>query len=204
MKTIGRIVVAGLLAFTAMDASAGVTQGNEPNATTAQDSTDGCSCWVKGMPVYSFKLLLAGLNISDTPVGYTPSLGPGVYTTVTYNQREANQPAVFNTFNAGQKWTLNWLSWIQDDPTSPGTQVLRYVAGGGGWDYSGYNPATEAFAPEPDNGAVLVMTSGTPSPMSCVSPMVARTFFLPPMGRLVFLARFYSPRSSMRRAMRLR
>jgi RHS repeat-associated protein len=163
MNTLGKLLLTGLLAFTAMDALAGVTQGNDPKANTPQDSSDGCGCKTsKGMPVYSFKSLLAGLNINDTPIGYTPPLGPEVYTTVTYNQREANQPAVFDTFNVGQKWTLNWLSWIQDDPASPGNQVLRYVAGGGGWDYSGYNAATGAFAPEPDNGAVLVLTSRSP------------------------------------------
>lgn len=163
MNTLGKLLLVGLFAFVALDASAGVTQANEPKANTPQDSSDGCGCGTsKGMPVYSFKSLLAGLNIRDTPIGYTPPLGPEVYTTVTYNQREANQPAVFDASNVGQKWTLNWLAWIQDNPASPGNQVLRYVAGGGGWDYSGYNSATGAFAPERDNGAVLVMTSRSP------------------------------------------
>lgn len=163
MTTLGKLLLAAFLTVTAMHAWAGVTQANDPHANTPHDSGDGCGCGTsKGMPVYSFKSLLAGLNIRDTPIGYTPPLGPKVYTTITYNEREADQPAVFNAFNVGQKWTLNWLSWIQDDPASPGNQVLRYVAGGGGWDYSGYNAATGAFAPEPDNGAVLVMTSRSP------------------------------------------
>ncbi|MDA8383507.1 MAG: RHS repeat protein [Betaproteobacteria bacterium] len=114
------------------------------------------------MPVYSFKSLLASLNIRDTPVGYTPPVGPMVDTTITYNQREADQPTSFDSFNIGQKWTLNWLTWIQDDPASPGSSVMRYVAGGGGWTYGGYNAATGAFAPERNNGAVLVMTSRNP------------------------------------------
>lgn len=163
MKTLGKLLLAVFLTFTAMSTWAGVTQANDPNANTPHDSSDGCGCGSsKGMPVYSFKSLLAGLNIRDTPIGYTPPVGPKVDTTITYNERETLQPSVFDAFNVGQKWTLNWISWIQDSPASPGSDVMRYVAGGGGWTYSGYNPATGAFAPEPDNGAVLVMTSANP------------------------------------------
>jgi YD repeat-containing protein len=114
------------------------------------------------MPVYSFKSLLASLNIQDTPVGYTPPVGPAVKTTITYNQREANQPTTFDYFNVGHKWTLNWLTYIQDDPAAAGSRVLRYVAGGGGETYSGYNASTHTFAPEEDNGAQLQITSSNP------------------------------------------
>lgn len=163
MKTLGKLLLAVLLTFATMFAWAGSTQANDPHANAPHDSSDGCGCGTsRGMPVYSFKSLLAGLNIRDTPIGYTPPAGPAVNTTVTYNEREADQPAMFDSFNVGQKWTLNWISWIQDDPSAPGNQVLRYVAGGGGWTYSGYNAATGAFSPEPDNGAVLVMTSRSP------------------------------------------
>jgi len=163
MKMLGKFFLTILLATTTMQAWAGVTQKNDQNGNTKHDSSDGCGCGSsKGMPVYSFKSLLAGLNIRDTPLGYTPPLGPAVATTVTYNEREADQPVVFNSFNVGQKWTLNWISWIQDDPNAPGSQVLRFAAGGGGWPYSGYNAAAGTFSPEPDNGAVLVMTSSNP------------------------------------------
>ena len=163
MKMLGKLLLLGLLTVTATHARAGVTQGNDPQANTPHDSSDGCACGSsKGMPVYSFKSLLAGLNIRDTPIGYSPPVGPTVDTTITYNERETLQPGVFDTFNVGQKWTLNWIGWIQDNPASPGNQVLRYVAGGGGWAYSGYNAATGTFSPEPDNGAVLVRTSANP------------------------------------------
>ena len=163
MKTLGKLLLTMFLAATAMQAWAGVTQANDPNANGSCDSSDSNSCSSShGMPVYSFKSLLAGLSIRDTPIGYTPPVGPPVETTITYNEREADQPVVFNNFNVGQKWTLNWISWIQDDPNAPGSQVLRFAAGGGGWPYSGYNAATGEFAPEPDNGAVLVRTSSNP------------------------------------------
>ena len=163
MKMLGKLLLSGLLTVTATHVWAGVTQANDPQANTPHDSSDGCACGSsKGMPVYSFKSLLASLNIRDTPIGYAPPVGPKVETTITYNERETLQPAVFDAFNVGQKWTLNWISWIQDNPASPGNQVQRYVAGGGGWSYAGYNAVTGAFSPEPDNGAVLVMTSANP------------------------------------------
>jgi RHS repeat-associated protein len=82
--------------------------------------------------------------------------------TLTYNQREATQPANFSFFNISPKWTLNWLTYIQDDPTFPGSTVTRYVAGGGSVDYTGYNSSTGAFAPEARDAAVLVRLAGSP------------------------------------------
>jgi YD repeat-containing protein len=82
--------------------------------------------------------------------------------TLTYNQREASQPATFGWFNVSQKWTLNWLSYIQNDPGAPGANVMRYVAGGGSINYSGYNTGTGAFTPETRDASVLVETSPSP------------------------------------------
>lgn len=115
-----------------------------------------------GMPIYEFKSLLASLSIHDTPISYTPPVGPKMDTTIYYNQRDTDQPATFDSFNLGQQWTMSWLSYIQDDPATPGSQVLRYVGGGGAEIYSGYDPSTGAFTPELDNGAELVMTSANP------------------------------------------
>ncbi len=99
MKVLGKLLLVLLLVSPAMHARAGITQANDPQANTPHDSSDGCACGSsKGMPVYSFKSLLAGLNIRDTPIGYIPPVGPAVETTITYNQRETGQPAVFDTF----------------------------------------------------------------------------------------------------------
>lgn len=140
-----------------MTAPASPTAGGAPTAGNTASAPGQ-----KGMPVYSFMSLLASLNIQDTPIGYTPPVGPKVETTLTYNEREADQPATFDAYNLGHKWTLNWLTYIQDDPSTPGARVLRYVAGGGGEVYTGYNASTGTFAPEEDNGARLVMTSSNP------------------------------------------
>ncbi len=84
-----------------------------------------------GMPTYNVHAMLVSLNVVDTPVGYRPPKGPAVNFTLTYNQRDAYQPANFAYFNFGPKWTSNWLSYVQDNPVSPGSSVMRYVAGGG-------------------------------------------------------------------------
>lgn len=163
MKHAVKMILVAALSLFAIQAWAGPTGGNDSNGNSPGDSSDGCGCGSsKGMPVYSFKSMLAGLSIRDTPVGYTPPVGPKVETTITYNEREADQPATFDSYNVGQKWTLNWLSYIQDNPATPGSQVLRYVAGGGGEPYSGYNASTGAFKAEENNAAVLVRTSGSP------------------------------------------
>jgi hypothetical protein len=71
-------------------------------------------------------LLYISLGLRDTPVGYTPPVGPAVNFEVTYNQREAAQPANFTYSNFGAKWTFNWLAYIQDNPTNPNADV-QYV-----------------------------------------------------------------------------
>ena len=160
----------------------GYTATNMPTATTPQDDStsddnpqtdmsngdnngndsttgDNGNC---GMCGYSITEMLVSVKLTDTPVGYRPAIGPSMLTTLTYNQREASQPATFGWFNVSPKWTINWLSFVQDDPTSPGNNVTRYVGGGGSIAYSGYNSSTGAFTPETRNATVLVKTSSTP------------------------------------------
>ena len=142
----------------------GYTGSNNPTRTTPCDNKNSntCSNGTKGMATYDVHSMLVSLNIEDTPVGYNPPKGPAINLTLTYNQREAMQPSNFNFFNLGQKWTLNWLSYVQDDPTQPGASVMRYVSGGGAYNYGGYNGGTGAFTPETQLGAVLVRTLGSP------------------------------------------
>ncbi|MEF3062805.1 discoidin domain-containing protein [Ralstonia solanacearum] len=114
-----------------------------------------------GMPTYNVHAMLVSLNVVDTPVGYRPPKGPAVNFTLTYNQRDAYQPANFAYFNFGPKWTSNWLSYVQDNPVSPGSSVMRYVAGGGAVVQNGYNTSTGTFAADPADASMLVQTSVT-------------------------------------------
>src|SRR5262249_54145223 len=88
--------------------------------------------------MYSIMEAAASGQLSDTPVGYTPPLGPSASVTITYNQREDSQPANFAFFNLSAKWTFNWLGYVTDDPTNPGANVTRYMPEGGAYYYSGY------------------------------------------------------------------
>src|SRR5262249_356925 len=97
-----------------------------------------------------------------TPVGYTPPIGPSAKVRISYNQREDTQPQNFSFFNVSQKWTLNWLSYVTDDPNNPGANVSRYLAGGGAFFYSGFNAGTSRFAGEFDDGSVLILISQSP------------------------------------------
>jgi len=129
----------------------GYTGSNDPSDTTPSDPP--CTCF--GMTRYSFTEMVVSLKLTDTPVGYVPPKGPPVPITISYQQREASQPANFGFFNVSAKWSLNWLSYVQDDPNNPGGNVDRVVGGGGYVAESGYNGASGTFAAEPDDASVL-------------------------------------------------
>jgi len=95
----------------------GYTGSSDNNATTPDNDKAKPPCSTP-MCQYNFHTLLVSLNIEDTPVGYAPPVGPSVRFTVTYNQREANQPANFTYANLGTKWTFNWLTYLEDDPST--------------------------------------------------------------------------------------
>ncbi len=151
-------------AETAQVIGMGYPSSSEPGATCPCDVQTGGSGGGGGtnpppMAMYTFTEMRVSLHITDTPVGYTPPKGPSVKVTLNYNQREADQPSNFNFFNVSQKWTLNWLAYIQDDPRSPGGSVSRYVAGGGDISYSGYSSSMGTFTPETRDASVLSRTT---------------------------------------------
>lgn len=112
--------------------------------------------------VYDIKMSAVSVSISDTPVGYRPAFGPSTKVRISYNQREDSQPANFSFFNVSQKWTLDWLSYVTDDPTNVGASVSRFLSGGGAFFYSGYNSASKSFTAQDVDGAVLSVTSTNP------------------------------------------
>src|SRR5207248_742886 len=109
---------------------------------------------------YSIHLMLASLHIEDTPISYNSPRGPAAEFKLSYNQREANQPATFSYANLGAKWTFNWLSYVTDDgPTLPSQTPTVYVRGGGAEVFSGFNSTTQSYAPDRQTLAALVRTS---------------------------------------------
>jgi len=137
----------------------------------------------------------------DTPVGYRPPIGPSARVRITYNQREDSQPANFTFFNVGQKWTLNWLSYVTDDPGNPGASVTRYLAGGGSISYSGYSSTTGRFTAQDTNGSILVRTSGSPIAYQRLLPDGGVEVYAQSDGsgsypRKVFLTRIIDPQGN--------
>jgi len=149
----------------------GYTASSDPNRTTTCDakiSQQPCNNIDQpngtggGMAYYDVHTMLVSLNITDTPIRYTPPLGDPIRFTFTYNQREASQPSNFTFGNLGPKWTHNWLTYIQDVPTNPSAVVNRMAAGGGAVDYANYNTATGEFQKHVSDNARLYRVSGNP------------------------------------------
>jgi RHS repeat-associated protein len=131
-----------------------------PNTTCNTNKSGGnngeCpSC--HGMARYSVHSMLVSLNIQDTPLSYSPPYGPAVNFTVTYNQKESQQPATFPYANLGPKWTFGWLSYVSDDPNVqlPLTGLYR---SGGGAEIFAYDAPSQSFLPDAESHAMLVKT----------------------------------------------
>jgi len=173
----------------------GVTGDSDPGATTAYDQMADPECDSRGMAIYNMHLLLVSLHIEDTPISFTPPRGPTINLTVTYNQREANQPANFNYSNFGSKWTFNWLSYLTDNGTNAPGDVQYYVDGGGTETFT-YNPATTNFNVQWRDQAVLTRLSLTNYQMTF--PDGSRRIFGQPNGsarnsRKIFLTQVIDP-----------
>src|SRR5204862_7712180 len=126
------------------------------------DSDPGppCGCG-RGMPVYSLLQMPASLRITDIPGIYRPPLGPELTLRFTYNQRDTLQPQVFSTGNIGSKWTLDWASWVVDNPTtSVDVDASVSLRGGGSESYS--LPTGGVFPAHFRSRAVLVKVSASP------------------------------------------
>jgi hypothetical protein len=106
----------------------GNTQNKDPKPFGPPDpQTDGCGSGGMGVPVPDpekgmaasrVHLMLVSLNLTDTPVGYAPPVGPAMMFTVRYNHRDSLQPGTFTYSNFGPKWTSDWISYITDNPQS--------------------------------------------------------------------------------------
>ena len=67
-------------------------------------------CGAHGMPQASIDLSEVGLLVQDTPLSYTPPVGPTMDFTLTYQSEAANQ-LPFTSF--GTNWSFNWLGYFQ-------------------------------------------------------------------------------------------
>jgi RHS repeat-associated protein len=89
------------------------------------------------MATYSFDRLRGSLRVTDTPLLYSPPVGPGISFTVTYNQGDVGQQALPFLSNVGSQFTYNFLSYISNLPNTG--NVTRFVPGGGLEYYPTFN-----------------------------------------------------------------
>lgn len=111
----------------------------------------------KGMATATAFKMLATLQIEDTPLEYSPPVGPNMNFTVTYNHLETNQPSspAFTTF--GPDWNFNWLSYLTVDASGNATVRVR---GGGSevFNYTQPNNITNPYGPNLLTQAILAIT----------------------------------------------
>jgi YD repeat-containing protein len=107
---------------------------------------------------YNIHASVVSLTLTDTPVGYTPQVGPPVLFQMFYAQRDAEQPANFAYSNFGPKWTSNWISYVTDNTASNGTASV-YGRGGGLETYT-FPSGSSVSNPGPFSQAQLTKTTG--------------------------------------------
>jgi RHS repeat-associated protein len=138
---------------------------NPPDPTETCPSTGGNGCAASGfcprMADYTFLSLHAALRIVDTPLTYRPPKGPSVDFTLTYNQKEVFQPAVFSYVNVGPKWTFDAISYVIDDPLATQPHTVKVYLRGGGMEIYPLLPVTGRSAPHFRTRAILERVNAT-------------------------------------------
>ncbi|MCA0314798.1 MAG: LysM peptidoglycan-binding domain-containing protein [Candidatus Melainabacteria bacterium] len=138
------------------------------NATsrTAKDcssfapKTGMCTCEEceknNGMPTADAYSMLTTLHIADTPLSYSPPIGPTIDFSFDYNHLQPDQPSTFTFTNLGQNWNFGWLSYLTVDS---GSNVASVRIMGGGTEV--YTPSAGVYSPDFLSQALLVnMGSG--------------------------------------------
>jgi RHS repeat-associated protein len=147
----------------------GATKSNDPSQTMDSSiTTNDCggsamslSGQMTPMAQYDIQAMVVGLTIFDTPVGYTPPVGPKVFYRVAYNQRESSQPAVFTHSNFGQKWTGSFLGIVVDNPSLPLGEV-RVSLQNGGYESYQYSNSANGYIRNIRSRALLKKVSASP------------------------------------------
>ncbi len=136
----------------------GHSGNSNPDDTGPDDHKSGGNAENCAMATYSFHTLLASLSVSDTPIQYRTAIGPDVSVRITYNQREAGQPAEFNFTHFSPRWVSSWVSYLTDDPSRPGSEVRLRKRGGGGEVFT-LDSETQSFVRDVKQSSELVRLS---------------------------------------------
>jgi len=198
----------------------GVTGGNDGDVYSPDDlQTGGCPAF--GMPVASIHLMTANLNIKDTPLAYTPPVGPPVRFTFRYNQRDIyategifggyywngfhninvyssvhDMPSREFFISRLTKMTHDWHAYLIDSPQSPQADVRYVIGGGGARTFKGFNTNSQTFAFQQYDQTLLKRTG--PDSYELVWPDGSKKIFSQPdgsvgAGRRVYLTQIVDP-----------
>ncbi len=149
----------------------GITGGNDGDVYSPDDLQVGDVCAGIGMPVSSVHLMAVNLSIKDTPLAYTPPVGPPVRFTFRYNSRDlyatdvtfgglywngfdnyefytsvADMPPLSAFYTPTTRMTHDWHSYLIDSPQSPMADVKLIVGGGGARTFQGFNAGSQSFS----------------------------------------------------------
>jgi len=110
-----------------------------------------------GMADWDIALMMAGLEVSDTPLGYRPPFGPEVFFNLQYNERESNQPATLTYANFGPLWNCDWIGSL----TFQGTSAFFNRGQGGISTFTGFDEGTQSYQPDYQLWQRLVRVNAT-------------------------------------------
>lgn len=135
----------------------GHSGNSDEDETTECSKKTGSKCQARpGMAGYSFHAMLCSLSVSDTPLVPMSSAGPTPGFTVTYNQRESDQPSSYNFTNFGANWVSTLVSYvIENSPGVAGSSIELRLLNGGGEEFSNYGAATGEYEMQRDSRATL-------------------------------------------------
>lgn len=136
----------------------GWTDQRSTNCPYCTQITTGSGCGgggCSGMPVASINLQECSTLVSDTPLGYRPPVGPGIYFTFTIDEGDISQPTAFNFSNLGNLASCNWIGYIEFNPSNLTNDVALHARGGGVEPYQQFNTNTQTYMPGQYSGAIL-------------------------------------------------
>jgi len=109
------------------------------------DDQCGCGGPSTGMPTYVLHPMTTSVLLTDTPLTYTPPVGPAMDFTLRYNQRSTRVDNTPTYGNVGPKWTLDWYSYVSDNNNiivAPYSYVTVVLRGEGSESYNSYSGFT--------------------------------------------------------------
>jgi RHS repeat-associated protein len=195
----------------------GVTGGNDGDVYTPGDLQTGQTCMAGsdfGMAVASVHLMTVNLSVHDTPLAYTPPVGPPVRFTFRYNSRDSyateqtfggqywngfnntnyynsatNMPPVSFFLLPSTRMTHDWISYLVHSPQNPLADVKYVVGGGGARTFTRFSTNTQTFALQQYDQTVLKRTS--PNSYEMVAPDGSKRIFGQSDGSIGSSSRVY-------------